>query len=72
MGAINAYSGPEFPGAQTTVETSLGGDDCPLFTTFEELVSFLQGPTGAAATIRHGRAYSLGDVEDLGIFCTIP
>lgn len=71
MGAINAYSGDEFPGAEATLDTDLGAGDCALFDTFEELVTELQGNSDKATTIRFGRAYTIASVAFIAGVCQI-
>jgi hypothetical protein len=70
MGAINAYSGDEFPVAQSTIEPDLDASDCVNFDTFEELVTELQLASGTACTIRNGRAYALSNPTTLTGICT--
>lgn len=71
MGAINAYSGPEFPGAVNTIEADLDGTDCTLFPTFEGLVEELQGTPERATTIRFGRAYTEATTGEITTICTV-
>ena len=71
MGAINAYSGPEFPGAVNTIDVDLGAPDCALFDTFEALVSELQETPERATTIRFGRAYTEATTGEISTICTV-
>lgn len=72
MGAINAFEGAVFPGAQSTIETSVDASDCLRLDTFEELVKDLQEEGTFPTTIRHGRAYSVATTMELATFCVIP
>lgn len=71
MGAINDYSGPEFEGAQTTLDTDLGAGDCASFVTFEALVEELQTASASACTIRFGRAYTIATVAEVANVCAV-
>lgn len=71
MGAINAYSGPEFPGAVNTLDVDLGAGDCAVFDTFEELVEELQGNSDKPTTIRFGKAYTEATTGELTAICTV-
>ena len=71
MSAINAYSGPEFPGAVNTLDADLGGDSCVVFDTFELLVKELQGNSDKPTTIRFGKAFTEATTGELTTICTI-
>lgn len=71
MGAINAYSGPEFPGAVNTIDTDLGGGDCAAFDTFELLVQELQGNSDKPTTIRFGKAFTEATTGELTAVCAV-
>lgn len=71
MGAINAYSGDEFPGAVNTLDADLGAGDCAAFDTFEELVTELQCNSDKPTTIRFGKAFTEATTGELTTICTI-
>lgn len=72
MGAINGFEGAEFPGAQATIETSVGADDCPRVPDFEDLVRELEEDGTFPTTIRFGRAYTENTKAGMTTFCIIP
>lgn len=71
MGAINLYSGDEFPGAVTSIEANLGAGDCTLFDTFAELTFKIQSTDGMPLTIRFGRAYTVETVANIEGYCEV-
>jgi hypothetical protein len=70
MGAINPYSGEEFPGAVNTLDPDLDGTDCTNYPSMEQLVKQLQTASGTATTIRNGMAYTIASTGAISGQCT--